>query len=403
MSASALKAMVVDGKDPRVPQSGTMRRSAGIVATMATIAMSSVAAPPSGAASEALPRWPVCDAWRRVPLPHGGLGSVTDVAVVSPTDAWAISDHGYESWNEAHVYRWTGQRWSEVAFPIPADPSRFWVLTAIEAVSPSEVWVVGYEILGLRRSRAISARWDGSRWRLVRVGEAAPGLAIEGLAVTPGTSRLWAVGSTSDPRDGWTQSPLALRWSGRAWRRVDGPSPGRSSAFADVVTVGKAAWAVGYVQRAGEAAHALASRLTGSGWTVRSGPRGRLEAVDGLRPDVLWAVGTSPGRHGYGRGLIVRWDGSRWSLARRFDRASNLRDVVVTSGVEAWAVGQQGRNARPFIVRRHAGPWTVDAVPDGRGWLTAIDGTPNNLWTFRTHFPDGVPSEVVAFDTWHRC
>jgi hypothetical protein len=380
-----------------------MRRPAGIIATITMIWISSAAASPGTTASGPAPRWPVCDEWRRVAVPNGGLGSVTDVEVVSPTGGWAISDHGYESWNESHVYRWTGQRWSEVAFPIPADPSGFWVLTAIEAVTPSEIWVVGYEYLGLRRSRAISARWDGSRWSLVPVGQAASGLTIEGLAVIPGTRRLWAVGSTSDPREGWTQSPLVLRWSGRAWRRVDGPSPGRSSAFADVVTVGKTAWAVGYVQRRGEAAHALASRLTGSGWTVRSGPRGRLAAVDGVRPDALWAVGTSPGNRGYGRGLIVRWDGSRWSLARRFDRASNLRDVVVTSAIEAWAVGQQGRTARPFIVRRHAGPWTVDSAPDGRGWLTAIDGTPNNLWTFRTHYPDGVPSEVVAFDTWHRC
>ncbi len=170
-----------------------------------------------------------------------------------------------------------------------------------------------------------------------------------------------------------------------------------------MVTVANSAWAVGYVKRRGEAAHALASRLTGSGWTVRSGPRGRLEAVDGLSGDTLWAVGTSPGRHGYGRGLIVRWNGSRWSLARRFDRASNLRDVVVTSGNDAWAVGQHGRTARPFVVRRHAGPWAVDAAPDVRGWLTAIDGTPHNLWTFRTHFPGGEPSEVVAFDSYHRC
>lgn len=383
-------------------RSGAMRGPTGII-VIAMIWFSGVTASPSLAVPGLNPRWPVCDEWRGVPVRPSGLGSVTDVAVVSPTDAWAISDHGYESWNESHVYRWEGQRWSEVPFPIEADPSRFWVLTAIEAVTPSEIWIVGHEFIDLRRSRAISARWDGSRWRLVRVGQADRGLTIEGLAATPGTHRLWAVGSSYGQGDGSTQATLVLRWNGRAWRRIDGPSPGRSSAFADVVTVANSAWAVGYVQRRGEAAHALASRLTGSGWSVRSGPRGRLEAVDGVSGDTLWAVGTSPGRHGYGRGLIVHWNGSRWSLARRFDRASNLRDVVVTSGNDAWAVGQQGRNARPFVVRRHAGPWAVDDAPDVHGWLTAIDGTPNNLWTFRTHFPGGEPSEVVAFDSYHRC
>ena len=99
----------------------------------------------------------------------------------------------------------------------------------------------------------------------------------------------------------------------------------------------------------------LASRWTGDGWTVRSGPVGRLVAVDGIRGGRTWAVGTTPERSGYGRGLIVRWDGARWSLARRLNRTSELRDIVVTSGSDAWAVGRQGRNARPFVVRRHGG------------------------------------------------
>lgn len=385
----------------QVVRSRVTTRSAGIIATIA-IVVSGAPAASAGAGGVPPPAWPVCDEWRRVPVARGGLGSVTDVAVVSPTDAWAISDHGYESWNESHVYHWTGLRWSKVRFPIRSDPARFWILTAIEAVSASEVWVVGFEFIDDMRSRAISARWNGSRWRSVRVGQTARGLTLEGLAVTPASHRLWAVGSFPASRDGSTQT-LALRWSGRRWRRVDSPSPGTSSAFADVVTIGKTAWAVGSVKHRGEATSILASRWTGRRWTVRSGPRGRLSAVDGIRGDELWAVGVSPGRSGYGRGLIVRWDGSQWSLARRFDRASDLRDVVVTSSAEAWAVGQQGRNARPFVVGRQAGPWAVRAAPEAPGWLTAIDGTPNNLWTFRTHFPGAEPSEVVAFDSYHRC
>ncbi len=79
----------------------------------------------------------------RRPLP-GGFGHVTDIDVVSPNDAWAISDYGYEVFNESHVYRWTGLRWSEVRFPRPhTGDVESWVLSAVEAVSPTEVWVVG--------------------------------------------------------------------------------------------------------------------------------------------------------------------------------------------------------------------------------------------------------------------
>ena len=51
-------------------------------------------------------RWAVCGDWREVPVPGdklypGGFGAVTDVDTVSPSEAWAITDDGYESHNEA--------------------------------------------------------------------------------------------------------------------------------------------------------------------------------------------------------------------------------------------------------------------------------------------------------------
>src|SRR5512132_446136 len=64
-------------------------------------------------------RWAVCGEWRHVPV-DDGRGSVTDVAVVSPTEAWAITDYGYEVFNRSYVYRWKGTRWSRVRIPQPA-------------------------------------------------------------------------------------------------------------------------------------------------------------------------------------------------------------------------------------------------------------------------------------------
>ena len=125
-------------------------------------------------------RWAVCGDWREVSVPGdklypGGHGAVTDVDVVSPTEAWAISDDGYEQHNEAHVYHWGGQRWSEVPFPTPdsGNPGwEFWELDDIEVVSPTEAWVVGYKLMAPDRhpSRPIVGRWDGSSWRIVPTG-----------------------------------------------------------------------------------------------------------------------------------------------------------------------------------------------------------------------------------------
>ena len=93
-----------------------------LVALVALVSTLSIQ--PSVAREPMSPRWAVCGDWRTVPVPGdklypGGYGSVTDVETVSPTEAWAISDDGYESHNEAHVYHWGGQRWSEVPFPTP--------------------------------------------------------------------------------------------------------------------------------------------------------------------------------------------------------------------------------------------------------------------------------------------
>ena len=157
-------------------------RPVGFVAAIATLMAVLVGAEPAAAGSGGSPRWPVCGAWRPVAVPGGGLGSVTDVAVVSPTDAWAISDHGYESWNESHVYRWTGLRWTEVRFPIRPSPDRFWVLTAIAAVTATEASPGG----GIRVPRASSApersRLDGT----VRVGRWFP--SGKPLAGSPSTA-----------------------------------------------------------------------------------------------------------------------------------------------------------------------------------------------------------------------
>ena len=134
----------------------------------------------------------------------GGYGAVTDVETVSPTEAWAISDDGYESHNEAHIYHWGGQRWSEVPFPTPdmGDPKwEFWELDDIEVVSPTEAWVVGYKVMSpisTTRPGPIVGLWNGTRWRIVPTGLWVRG-RLSALTAEPGGGRLLAVGSRDVP------------------------------------------------------------------------------------------------------------------------------------------------------------------------------------------------------------
>lgn len=273
--------------DPR--GAAVLARMALVIALLATTSLSTTARERSNNPEE---RWPVCGEWRGVPV-DGGSGDVNDIAVVSSTDAWIIVDEGYEFFNRSFIYRWDGLRWSKVAIPEPTTGDiPFWELTALGVVSPTEIWAVGYEVrYDTQATRPISARWNGRRWRWVHIETPHLRAQLQGLAVVPGTHRLWAVGFTHPGSHHEDRRTFVLVWNGMEWRRVRSPSPGRWSEYLDVVSVGGSTWAVGTMKPEGSAARLLASKWTGHGWTVHQGPRGYVEAVDGLGARDLWAVG----------------------------------------------------------------------------------------------------------------
>jgi hypothetical protein len=136
-----------------------------------------------------------------------------------------------------------------------------------------------------------------------------------------------------------------------------------------------------------------------------------IEAVDGLSPRLVWAVGYySAPRARNDHGLILRWDGRRWSVARKLASDSALSDVTVASPTDAWAVGGFWVHERlfPLVVRRHGSPWARSPAPrpdadHGMHFagtdFAGIDGTPNNLWAaLRIHL-----LERSHASTYHRC
>jgi hypothetical protein len=226
--------------------------------------------------------------------------------------------------------------------------------------------------------------------------------ALTGVTVEPGTSNLIAVGGLHYGALYGTQQTLVLRWLGDRWIRVASPRVGGSSGFADVVATGASAWMVGAFQpgtgRPDE--HVLAARLMNGHWTVFRGGPGSLEAVDALRPDLVWAVG--PGKDvSPQRAIIMRWDGSAWTTVRRLGDGTALLDVEVASPTDAWAVGYQGGlfPGQTLVMRRNGSTWRRSPFPDRKGWVNAIDGTPHNLWALRQYtVVDGARSR-----SYHRC
>jgi hypothetical protein len=156
-----------------------------------------------------------------------GSAALLDIDAVGPDEVWAV---GYLH-NRPLVIRYDGRGWSRS----PADVVG--VTNAIEAATAADVWAAGAPIL----------RYDGTAWSQaanVRGGGVLLGIA----AVSP--TDVWAVGY----RPGGEGSTRAIvsRFDGRSWRVVTGPAVPGSDVLTGVDALPDGAvLAVGYKDVAG--------------------------------------------------------------------------------------------------------------------------------------------------------
>jgi hypothetical protein len=102
-----------------------------------------------------------CTSWIRKVLPdppQGFIGLFADTAL-SPTDVWAVGmvQGNNRCCPHAAIEHWNGTGWGVVSSPDP-NPNATLSLTAIAAISASDIWAVG--------SGGIQ-NWNGTNWSLV--------------------------------------------------------------------------------------------------------------------------------------------------------------------------------------------------------------------------------------------
>src|SRR5262245_8123118 len=146
-----------------------------------------------------------CVAWKSVasPMlggPHG-WNVLNAVAARSPNDAWAVgwheSEEQYSSDELTYAQHWDGATWTIVPTPNPPPRGqgarRQSYFRDVAVVGKSEAWAVGYFEKGDILEEAFTEHWDGNAWTLV----ALPDLGEQSLlhavaAVSP--NDVWAVG-----------------------------------------------------------------------------------------------------------------------------------------------------------------------------------------------------------------
>jgi len=330
------------------------------------------------------------DTWSVVPSANVGTGdnALNKAAFVSGTDGWAVGysapgDTSETSGWRTLVERWTGGRWSVVSSPNPTPGSNS--LTGVAALSPSAAWAVGYHKTDAARQTLIE-RWNGTGWTVVT--SPSPGGITSGLTAVSAASsaNVWAVGYQSD---GVGYRSLVEHWDGTAWRVI----PSANVGSGDNVLMGTAAvssndvWAVGY-RNVGSEIRTLIERWNGSTWGVVPSPnRGfgldvLLGVSAGSASDV-WAVGFSydPIEAAFVT-LTQRWDGSAWSIVpspNGDERSSHLIGAAFVPGGQVLAGGRSGPNGLMMTICPADGGAAGSAKPaviESRGAFQAGDIRP---------------------------
>ena len=340
--------------------------------------------------------------WRQVamaqpPTQHALPQAVADLG---SGDAWAVGftgdvAPGTSSPSGGLVEHWDGTRWLIAATPGSAAET----LNAVAGTGPDDVWVAGAMNLGAPPpacDNTFFEHFNGTSWQAV------PGPAgnfsedpVEVTALAAlSPSDVWAMGTQNPELSGEPGSlNMAAHWNGKTWAVVPTPNLGNSVSQADVptgVTAVSAAdvWASGVEFTGCQAASARAgSRLAAGGHSPV------LPLALRLRPNGLRRL---PGATGQCLvPYVLHWDGKTWSLIKTPDPGafgSALEGITALSASDIWAVGQTQSSAKgpvqTLTERFNGTSWTVAASPD--------PGTAGNDELFAVASPGGRQLDAVG-------
>ena len=304
--------------------------------------------------------------WRLVgrPLPNADLWSVS---ASGDDDAWVVGDHLVEHWD--------GHAWRKVR--TARVPGRS-ILHAVAAVGPRDAWLVGSSWQGAgTRADTLVEHWNGRHWTVVPTPNP-PQIAsrqdagFEALSARS-ASDIWAVGYEIIGGRGATvrhgkpaARTLIEHWNGRRWQIVASPSVRASNGVLDdnlfSVSADRSndAWAVGswgsghILGYGGGGDHALVLHWNGRRWSRTALPNlseRRLLSGVAARSGRAWAVGDE-GEQPHQTPLVERWNGNRWGKSES-PSGFTLAAVSLPDHGNGWAVGSAGK--KPLAVRLACG------------------------------------------------
>jgi hypothetical protein len=370
----------------------TPRRLSGTIALAFSVLLVGSLPSLSSCAPNTMPAWASATSPNQPASDNELYGVVAD----SASDVWAV---GYYtptapgSLSQTLVEHYNGTKWSSVDSADVVGANNY--LTGVAALSPSNVWAVGHYDTTTGLTYPLIEHYDGTTWSLVGgAGAAAVGCILSGVAAVPATSALWAVGDCTTT--GNIPQLLIEHYDGSGWSLVEDPGPGVLNGVAALSA--DDVWAVGeYAIAASGPYQTLIRYYNGSGWGLYSGVNGGfndnyLYGVAPLSANNVWAVGYYGPASGFQQTLIVRYDGSSWSVVTSLNQGvyqNYLLGVAALSADDVWAVGEYATAANgPFqtLIEHYDGhTWSIVASPNSPiedNHLTGVAVVPGtaHLW-----------------------
>jgi hypothetical protein len=286
--------------------------------------------------------------WSLFPTPNPGNpknGILFDVDGVASNDVWAAgayfdASHGLRTL----MAHWNGSAWKRVKGP-RVGHGNHGELGGVDARTTTDVWMVGSVSIGPDLGHTLAQHWDGVSWTVVSTPTPQPpgapkngGLsAVHALSPTD----VWAVGSYLD--DAALPQPFAEHYDGNKWSIVPTPDLGADeSALTDVDAVASnAVWAVGFADTA-----TVVERWNGSTWARVPSPNpgsrhnASLSGISAVAGGDLWAAGSYVTDTPSLGTLVEHWNGTQWGVIPSNDApGDNSLKAIDGNKTEIWAVG----------------------------------------------------------------
>jgi hypothetical protein len=333
--------------------------------------------------------------WTTVPSPNEVPGDnyLYGADASGASNVWAVGAVRPPRSGTSHglVFRYDGVAWRSVPRTgLPGDEG----LLGVDAVSTTDVWVVGDRPAGVVRGETVAAHWNGTTWTREPTPNGNPDgfNNLYGVAAAGGT--VWAVGAYVDPTSSANRRKLILQRTGGSWRVSAAPRVANYERLAAVDATGTAdAWAVGAAASDAQSGPRvpLALRWNGTTWASMAPPAPAgtaLAGVDARTSSDVWAVGSSSDATGAAQPYVARFNGTAWSRVATPTLAGGgeLTDVVALSSSTVVAVGRS--NGAPLVLRWNGTSWVRETTPaSSNPFVTgAAAAGPNGVWAVGYRF-----------------